>query len=89
MILATIRERKLQIRRGSGLNTEFFQRQIGEIQDRFVAPDLKQNNYDEGLLNGGVAMAKVIAKESGAILKELEQNERIGLKRPEEFATRC
>jgi len=35
-----------------------------------MAPLLKKNNYDEGLLNGAVAIAKIIAKESGATLRE-------------------
>jgi uncharacterized protein len=71
LILASIRERKLQIRMGNGLKAILSQRQIGEIQDRFVAPYLKQNNYDDGLLNAVLAIAKIIAKESGADLKEL------------------
>ena len=71
LILASIRERKLQIRMGTGLKAILSQRQIGEIQDRFVAPCLKQNNYDDGLLNAVLAIAKIIAKESGADLKEL------------------
>jgi uncharacterized protein len=71
LILASIRERTLQIRMGTGLKAILSQRQIGEIQDRFVAPYLKQNNYDDGLLNGVLAIAKIIAKESGLSLKEL------------------
>ena len=71
LILASIRERKLQIRMGKGLEAILSQRRIGEIQDRFVAPYLKQNNYDDGLLNGVSAIAKIIAKESGVTLKEL------------------
>ncbi len=71
LILASIRERKLQIRIGNGLKPILSQRQIGEIQDRFVAPYLKQNNYEEGLLNGVLAIAKIIAKESGVTLKQL------------------
>jgi len=71
LILASIRERKLQIRMGNGLEAILSQRQIGEIQDRFVAPYLKQNNYDDGLLNAVLAIAKIIAKESGVDLKEL------------------
>ena len=70
LILVSIRERKLQVRMGAGLKAILSARQIGEIQDRFVAPLLKQNNYDDGLLNGVVAIAKIIAKESGATLKE-------------------
>jgi uncharacterized membrane protein YgcG len=56
---------------GNGLKAILSQRQIGEIQDRFVAPYLKQNNYDDGLLNAVLAIAKIIAKESGIALKEL------------------
>jgi uncharacterized protein len=71
LILASIRERKLQIRMGNGLKAILSQRQIGEIQDRFVAPYLKQNNYDDGLLNAVLAIAKMIAKASGVDLEEL------------------
>ena len=70
LILASIKERKLRIRMGTNLQAILSQRQIGEIQDRFVAPYLKQNNYDDGLLNGVLAIAKIIAKESGVTLKE-------------------
>jgi uncharacterized protein len=72
LILISIRERKLQVRTGAGLKALLSQRQIGEIQDRFVAPYLKQNNYDDGLLNGVLAIAKIIAKESGVTLKGIE-----------------
>ena len=71
LILASVSERKLQIRMGAGLKAIFSQRQIGEIQDRFVAPYLKQNNYDDGLLNGVLVIAKLIGKETGVTLKEL------------------
>jgi uncharacterized protein len=72
LILVSVRERKLQVRTGAGLKALLSQRQIGEIQDRFVAPYLKQNNYDDGLLNGVLAIAKIIAKESGVTLKGIE-----------------
>jgi uncharacterized protein len=71
LILTSTKERKLQIKAGTGLKGILSARQIGEIQDRFVAPYLKQNNYDDGLLNGVSAIAKIIAKESGVTLKEL------------------
>jgi len=70
LILVSVREQKMRIRAGTGLKAILSARQIGEIQDRFAAPLLKQNNYDDGLLNGVVAIAKIIAKESGATLKE-------------------
>jgi len=70
LILVSVREQKMRIRTGTGLKAILSPRQIGEIQDRFAAPLLKQNNYDDGLLNGVVAIAKIIAKESGVTLKE-------------------
>jgi uncharacterized membrane protein YgcG len=60
----------MRIRTGTGLKAILPPRQIGEIQDRFAAPLLKQNNYDDGLLNAVVAIAKIIAKQSGVTLKE-------------------
>jgi uncharacterized protein len=70
LILVSVRERKMRIRTGTGLKAILPPRQIGEIQDRFAAPLLKQNNYDDGLLNAVVAIAKIIAKQSGVTLKE-------------------
>jgi uncharacterized protein len=65
LILVSVREQKMRIRTGSGLKALLSPGQVGEIQDRFVAPLLKQNNYDDGLLNGVVAIAKIISKEAG------------------------
>ena len=33
-----------------------------------MAPLLKQNNYDDGLLNGVVAIGKIISKEAGVTI---------------------
>ena len=71
LIFVSRKEQTMRIHTGTGLKTVLSQRQIAEIQDRFVAPLLKQNDYDNGLLNGVVAIAKIIGKESGVALKEL------------------
>jgi uncharacterized protein len=71
LIFVSRKEQTMRIHTGTGLKTVLSQRQIAEIQDRFVAPLLKQNDYDNGLLNGVVAVAKIIGKESGVTLKEL------------------
>lgn len=68
LILVSVREQKMRIRTGSGLKALLSPGQVGEIQDRFVAPLLKQNNYDDGLLNGVVAIAKIISKHAGATI---------------------
>jgi uncharacterized protein len=72
LILVSVKERKLHVWMGADLKVLVSPRQIEEIQDRFVVPYLKQNNYDAGLFNGVVAIAKIIAKESGVTLKEIE-----------------
>jgi uncharacterized membrane protein YgcG len=33
-----------------------------------MAPFLKQNNYDDGVLNGVVAIGKIISKEAGGTI---------------------
>jgi uncharacterized protein len=68
LILVSVKEQQMRIRTGTGLKAVLSPRQLGEIQDRFVAPLLKQNNYDDGLLNGVVAIAKIISKEAGVTL---------------------
>lgn len=70
LILVSVREQKLRIQTGTGLKELLSPARIGEIQDRFMAPLLNKNNYDDGLLNGVVAIAKIIAKQSGVTLKE-------------------
>jgi uncharacterized protein len=70
LILVSVREQKMRIRTGTGLKALLSPRQLGEIQDRFVAPLLKQNNYDDGLLNGVVAIGKIISKEAGVTIAE-------------------
>jgi len=70
LILVSVTEQKMRIRTGSGLKALLSPGQVGEIQDRFMAPFLKQNNYDEGLLNGIVAIGKIISKDAGATIAE-------------------
>jgi uncharacterized protein len=72
LILVSVREQKLRIQPGTGLKELLSPARIGEIQDRFMAPLLKKNNYDDGLLNGVVAIAKIIGKGSGVTLKDIE-----------------
>ena len=37
---------------------------VGEIRDRYMTPYLKTDKFGEGLLNGTLAVALVIAKHS-------------------------
>ena len=68
LILVAVRERRMRIHTGAGVKGTLSPSDLREIQDRFMAPSLKQSNYDDGLLNGVVALSKIIAKASGVSL---------------------
>jgi uncharacterized protein len=68
LILVSVREQKMRIRTGAGLKALLSPHQLREIQDRFVAPLLKQSNYDDGLMNGVVAIVKIIGKDAGVTI---------------------
>jgi uncharacterized protein len=65
LIFATIQERKMRIETGYGLEGILPDGLCGEIRDRYMTPLLKENKFGEGLLNGTLAVAQVIAKDSG------------------------
>jgi uncharacterized protein len=68
LILVIVRQRKMRIETGAGLKAFLTESLVQEIQDRFMAPFLKQNNYDDGLLNGVVAIGKIISKQAGVTI---------------------
>jgi uncharacterized protein len=65
LIFVTIKERKMRIETGYGVEGILPDGLVGEIRDRYMTPYLKQNKFGEGLLNGTIAVAQVIAKGSG------------------------
>ncbi|MBW2116202.1 MAG: TPM domain-containing protein [Deltaproteobacteria bacterium] len=68
LIFVTIKERKMRIETGYGVEGILPDGLVGEIRDRYMIPHLKQNKFGEGLLNGTIAVAQVIAKGSGVEL---------------------
>lgn len=65
LIFVTVKERKMRIETGYGVEGILPDGLVGEIRDRYMIPYLKENKYGEGLLNGTLAVAQVIAKHSG------------------------
>ena len=65
LIFVTIKERKMRIETGYGVEGILPDGLVGEIRDRYMIPYLKQDKYGEGLLNGTLAVAQVISKHSG------------------------
>lgn len=68
LIFVTVKERKMRIETGYGVEGILPDGLVGEIRDRYMIPYLKQNKFGEGLLNGTIAVAQVIAKGSGVEL---------------------
>ena len=65
LVFLTLKERKMRIEVGYGLEGVIPDGLAGEIRDRYMTPYLKKNNFDEGLLNGVLEIAQIIAKASG------------------------
>jgi uncharacterized protein len=68
LIFVAIKERKMRIEVGYGLEGIIPDGLAGEIRDRYMIPYLKQNKFGEGLLNGTAAVAQIIAKDAGVKL---------------------
>ncbi len=64
LIFVTIKERKMRIETGYGVEGILPDGLVGEIRDRYMTPYLKTDKFGEGLLNGTLAVAMVIAKHS-------------------------
>ncbi|MFH1243211.1 MAG: TPM domain-containing protein [Pseudomonadota bacterium] len=69
LIFVTIKERKMRIETGYGVEGILPDGLAGEIRDRYMLPYLKENKFGEGLLKGTLAVAQVIAKSEGVRLK--------------------
>jgi len=68
LIFVAVKERKLRIETGYGVEGILPDGLVGEIRDRYMIPYLKENKYGDGLLNGTLAVAEIIAGHSGVKL---------------------
>lgn len=65
LIFVAVKERKMRIETGYGVEGIIPDGLAGEIRDQYIVPYLKQNRFGEGLLNGTLAIAQIIAKDAG------------------------
>ncbi|MBW2194483.1 MAG: TPM domain-containing protein [Deltaproteobacteria bacterium] len=65
LIFVTVKERKMRIEIGYGLEGLIPDGMAGEIRDRYMVPYLKQDRFGEGLLNGTLVISQIIAKDAG------------------------
>ncbi len=68
LIFVAVKERKMRIETGYGVEGILPDGLVGEIRDRYMIPYLKENKFGEGLYAGTAAVARVIAKASGVKL---------------------
>jgi uncharacterized protein len=68
LIFVAIKERKMRIEVGYGLEGIIPDGLAGEIRDRYMIPYLKKDKFGEGLLNGTAAVSQIIAKDAGVKL---------------------
>lgn len=64
LVFVTLRERKMRIEIGYGLEGLIPDGLAGEIRDKYMIPYLKQDRFGEGILNGTLAIANIIAENA-------------------------
>ncbi|MDI6742332.1 MAG: TPM domain-containing protein [Smithella sp.] len=65
LIFLTVKERKIRIETGYGVEGILPDGRVGQILDQYVVPFLKEGNYGRGLYNAMYASSAYIAKEAG------------------------
>ncbi|MFZ7112462.1 MAG: TPM domain-containing protein [Desulfatiglandales bacterium] len=68
LIFVTVKERKMRIETGYGVEGILPDGLVGEIRDQYIIPYLKKDRYGEGLLYGTAVVARIIAKDAGVEL---------------------
>lgn len=65
LIFLAVKERKMRIETGYGVEAILPDGLVGEIRDRYMIPYFKKDQFGEGMLNGALAIVQVIARDSG------------------------
>jgi uncharacterized protein len=81
LIFITLKERKMRIETGYGMEGVIPDALAGEIRDKYMLPLLRQNKFQEGLLNGTAAIALVVAKDAGVKLTGQGPSKNVSSKR--------
>ncbi|MBW1858988.1 MAG: TPM domain-containing protein [Deltaproteobacteria bacterium] len=64
LVFVTLKERKMRIETGYGMEGLIPDGLAGEIRDKYMIPYLKQDRFGEGILNGTLAIANIIAEDA-------------------------
>ncbi len=69
LILLAIKERRIRVETGYGVEGILPDAKVGAIMDRYIIPYLRRGRIGEGLYSGLLAFAQVVAEEEGVELK--------------------
>ena len=68
LIFLTLKERRIRIETGYGVEGILPDGRVGEVLDRYAMPYLKQSDYGKGLANAMAAVSTIIAQDAGVSL---------------------
>ena len=76
ILIVALEEREVRLEVGYGLEGAIPDGRAGAILDDYVLPDLRNNDFGAGLLNGVAAVAEVVADEYGVTLTGVQAEPR-------------
>ncbi len=82
LIFVTVKERRMRIETGYGVEGVLPDGLVGQIRDRHMVPFLRQGDYGQGLLNGMTAIASILAREANVTLTGVPSPDRSQMQRP-------
>ena len=68
LLFVTVKERKMRIETGYGVEGILPDGLVGEIRDKYMLPFFRNNEFGKGMNNGMIAIASVVAKNAGVEL---------------------
>ena len=71
LILVAVKERRLRIEVGYGLEPVITDARAGQIRDKYMVPYLKNDDYSSGIIQGAMVVASIIAEDKGVSLDSM------------------
>lgn len=72
LLLLALEERQFRVEVGYGLEGSLNDAKTGRIQDEYIIPYLKNNNWNEGIRNGFNAILQEVLEEYGVSIENVE-----------------
>lgn len=69
LILVALKERRVRVETGYGVESVLPDAKVGDVLDGYIVPALQRGQFGEGLLNGSLAFAQIVAQDAGVELR--------------------